>query len=81
MQRSATLSRSFHAPGDWIAAHSTARQRRSLIAWVLIIDILSTPIQYPFRTYVSLVWFLSQIALIIGLGGMLSAETPVEKED
>jgi hypothetical protein len=70
----------FHAPGDWLSTRLTSRDRRSAIAWLLIADILSTPLQWPFRNSVSLVWMLSQVALAVGLGGMLSAETPVEPE-
>lgn len=73
-------ARIFFAPGDWLATRFDARTRRAIIAWLLIADIASTPLQWPLRNSVSLVWGLSQIAIAIGLGGMLSAETPVEEE-
>src|SRR4051812_17240860 len=31
------ISRIFYAPGDWLAQRSSARQRRALAAWALII--------------------------------------------
>lgn len=58
----------------------TARQRRAIAAWTMILIIVTIPLRYPFRTYVSLVWAISEVALILAMWGVVSAETPVERE-
>lgn len=70
----------FYAPGDWLATRMTARQRRATAAWLLIFVIVTVPLRYLWKDTVWMVWFLSEIALVLGLAGVLSAETPVEHE-
>lgn len=70
----------FYAPGDWMGSRFDARQRRAIAAWTLILIILTIPARYPFRNYVSLVWLISEVALVLAMWGVVSAETPVEEE-
>lgn len=74
------ISKIFYWPGDYLGSRFTARQRRAIAAWSLIGTIVTIPARYPFRNYVSLVWLISEIALVFSLWGVVSAETPVEKE-
>lgn len=70
----------FYTPGDWLGSKFNARQRRAIAAWTLILIVVTIPVRYPFRNYVSLVWLISEVALVFGMWGVVSAETPVEKE-
>lgn len=70
----------FYAPGDWLGSRFDARQRRAVATWLMILFLVSIPATYPLRSYVSLVWLLSEIALVVGMWGVVSAETPVEPE-
>lgn len=74
------LTKIFYAPGDWMGSRFTARQRRAIAAWTLILIVLTMPLRYPYRQYVSLVWAISELALILSMWGVVSAETPVEEE-
>lgn len=74
------MKKIFYGPGDWLGTRFDARQRRAIAAWTLILIILTIPARYPFRNYVSLVWAISEIALILSMWGVVSAETPVEPE-
>lgn len=71
----------FYAPGDWLGARFTARTRRALAAWALILIVATMPLRYPYRSYVSLVWAISELALVLAMWGVVSAETPVEPEE
>ena len=74
--------RIYYAPGDWLAAHSSTRGRRALAAWVLILCIFpGIPAWYVLREALWFVGFLSIVALILAMWGVVSAETPVEQED
>jgi hypothetical protein len=76
------FSRIFYGPGDWLATKLGARQRRAIIAWLLILAIFPfTPLTYIWRNTIWMIWAISMIAIYLSLGGMLSAETPVEEED
>lgn len=70
----------FYGPGDWLGTRFDARQRRAIAAWTMILIAVTIPLRYPFRTYVSLVWAISEVALILAMWGVVSAETPVEPE-
>lgn len=74
------ITRIFYWPGDYLGSRFNARQRRAIAAWTLIGIIVTIPARYPFRNYVSLVWAISEIALVLAMWGVVSAETPVEKE-
>lgn len=74
------VSSLFYAPGDWLSTCFTARQRRAAATWMLIVYVLTLPLRYPYRNTVSLVWYLSELALIVSLLSVVSAETPVEGE-
>jgi hypothetical protein len=77
---SSTTKRVFHAPGDWLANSTSVRDRRSIATWFAILYVLTLPLRYPLRNYVSMVWALSEGAIIISLLAWGSAETPVETE-
>jgi hypothetical protein len=70
----------YHAPGDWIVRRTTARDRRSLNAWLLIIVTLTVPLRFEWKDAVWMVWALSEVAILISLFTNVSAETPVEHE-
>lgn len=74
------MKRVFYWPGDWLGGRFSARTRRALAAWFLILITATIPLRFPFRTYVSLVWAISEVALILAMWGVVSAETPVENE-
>jgi hypothetical protein len=70
----------FYGPGDWLGTRLSARVRRAIAAWALILITITIPLRYPFRNAVWLVWLISEVALVLSCGGIVSAETPVEKE-
>lgn len=74
------LSKLFYAPGDWLATALDARQRRGVATWLLIVYVATTPLRYPFKNVVWMVWLLSEIAIVISLVTVVAAETPVESE-
>lgn len=76
----ATVERVFYAPGDWLGERFSARTRRATAAWSLILIVVTMPLRYPYRSYVSLVWAISELALVLSMWGVVSAETPVEEE-
>ena len=75
------MNRIFYAPGDWLAGRTTTRSRRALAAWILILCIVpGVPAWYLLRDQLWFVGFMSIVALILAMWGVVSAETPVEKE-
>lgn len=68
-----TLVEGFHAPGDWLARKTNARQRRSFGFWSLLAAIIGG---FFFGQDVLYVTVLSILALIPNI----SSETPVELE-
>jgi hypothetical protein len=77
----ATASAIFYGPGDWMGSKFDVRQRRAIAAWTLILIIVTMPLRYPYRSYVSLVWAISEVALIFAMWGVTAAETPVEEQN
>lgn len=75
------LTKVFYGPGDWLATRLTVRQRRATATWLLIVVILTTPFQWPWKDSVALVWMISQVALAVAFVALVLSETPVEKED
>lgn len=75
-----TVTAIFYGPGDWLGSRFNARQRRAIAAWTLILILVTMPARYPYRTYVSLVWAISELALVLSTWGVTAAETPVEEE-
>lgn len=77
------LKNIFFFPGDWLAEQTTARTRRTLATWVLILSIVPlTPIWIAF--FFSSVPFLAAVsiaALWLAAWGIAAAESPVENED
>lgn len=71
----------FFGPGDWLGGRLNARERRAVATWLLIIYIVTIPLRLPFKDIVWMVWLLSEIAIVISLATMVSAETPVEEEE
>jgi hypothetical protein len=69
-----------HAPGDWLASRTNARQRCSIATWLLIAYCAMLPLRYAFKDRVWMVWLLSEIAIVISLATIVAAETPVEEE-
>lgn len=74
------MRRVFYAPGDWLGSRFSARTRRAIAAWALILILATIPLRYPFRAEVWMVWAISELALLLGMWGVVSAETPVEEE-
>lgn len=76
------MKRFFYGPGDWLATRYTARQRRAVAAWLLILSVFPfTPLTYFWKDAVWMVWVLSILAIWISLATIVTGETPVEKED
>jgi len=67
------LAEIYYGPGDWLASHTDARQRRAFGFWTLLFAILGAPF---FGRAVLFVTVLSILALIPNV----SSETPVEVE-
>lgn len=74
------IDRCYFGPPDWVAGALTARQRRAAAFWLLILYVVTTPLRYPFKDVVWMVWLLSEFAIVISLLTFVSAETPVEQE-
>jgi hypothetical protein len=74
------LKRIYYAPYDWITRRFTPRDRGAFAVWLGIIFVISIPLQYPHKNSVTLVWLLSEIALVVGQLGVVSAETPVQQD-
>lgn len=74
------ISRLFYAPGDWLGKKLTARQRRGIGAWLLILTVATMPLRYEWKNAIWLVWALSEGAIVISLATIVAAETPVETE-
>lgn len=70
----------FYKPGDWLGGRFNARDRRALATWALILVIIQWPISYIWKDKVWFIWVISEVALVLGLWGVVSAETPVEQE-
>jgi carbon starvation protein CstA len=71
----------FYGPGDWLAGRTNARARRAFAAWVLIACIFpGIPAWFLLRNQLWFVGFMSIVALILAMWGVVSAETPVEDE-
>jgi hypothetical protein len=76
-----TASTVFYAPGDWLCTKLNRRQRVALATWFLILYVATIPLRFPFKDLVWMVWLLSEIAIMLSLLGVVSAETPVEREE
>lgn len=71
----------FYGPGDWLGSRFTARTRRAIAAWTMILLICPvTPVTYLWKDQVWMIWLVSMVALVLAMWGVVSAETPVEKE-
>jgi hypothetical protein len=75
------VGRFFFTPGDWISDHTSARLRRAIIFWALVVIVIAGIATYPARANIGVLWALSVFALILGCIVALFAETPVETED
>jgi len=75
------VSRVLFAPGDWISDKTSARLRRAIIFWALVVIVIVGIGTYPARANIGVLWALSVFALILGCIVALFAETPVETED
>jgi hypothetical protein len=67
------IAKLYHSPGDWLAAHTNARDRRSFGFWTLTLAIVGA---FFFGQAVLYVTVLSILALIPNV----LSETPVEIE-
>lgn len=77
----ATKSKVFFGPGDWLGSCFSARERRALATWALILITVTIPVRFLWKDAVWMVWAISEVALVLALAGVVSAETPVESED
>lgn len=73
--------RLIYGPGDWMGERFNARERRAIAAWVLILIVVTVPVRYFWKDQVWLVWAISEVALVLAMWGVVSAETPVEAEE
>lgn len=77
----AALSRLFYAAPDWFEAHTSARQRRAINFWLLIVWIVpGFAIWLLLKDALWFIGFMSIYAIWTGHLGALSAETSVEHE-
>jgi hypothetical protein len=73
--------RIFYGPSDWLVAHTDARQRRAIGAWLFIFWVFpGLPIWLIWRNALWLVGFMSLVALWWTGWTGIGAETPVEPE-
>lgn len=75
------ISKLFYAPGDWLGTKLSARQRRAVGAWLLIISIATMPLHYIWKDTIWMIWAISEAAIVISLATIVAAETPVEPEE
>jgi hypothetical protein len=74
--------RLLYGPGDWLGTRWSARERRAMLAWALLLSIFPlTPLTFFWKDAVWMVWTLSIIAIWLSLISAVSAETPAEAED
>lgn len=74
------IHRFFYGPGDWLASHFTARQRRAVATWIAILTVFPGALTYLWKDTIWMVWLLSIIALEFGAASWAAAETPMEEE-
>lgn len=75
------LSRAFYGPPDWIALHTTARTRRAINFWLLVLWLgPGLALWIALRNVFWFLGFMSIYAIWAGHLGAASAETPVENE-
>jgi hypothetical protein len=75
------ISRMLYGAPDWFADRTSARLRRAVAFWTgMVMIFVITPLAYPVRNSVSVLWALSMLALILACFAMTAAETPVETE-
>lgn len=71
-----------HKPSDWLTSCLTARDRRTINFWLLIVWLLpGALIWYVLRDALWFVGFMSIYAIWISHWTAVAAETPVETED
>lgn len=74
-------SRAFYGPPDWIAVHTTARDRRAINFWLLVLWLgPGLAVWVILRSALWFIGFMSIYAIWTGHLGAASAETPVEPE-
>jgi hypothetical protein len=69
-----SFARLFHAPGDLLALHTSARDRRSGAMWLFLMAIV------VFVFWPNAVWLVNVLS-ILALLGIVTGETPVEDEE
>lgn len=75
------MSQFFFGPPDWFAEKTSARLRRAIAFWLLIVTtFILIPVTYPVRASVAVLWAISMLALVLACLAMTAAETPVETE-
>ena len=75
------MSRVFYGPADWFADRTNARLRRAIAFWLgIFVIFVLTPLTYPVRAEVAVLWAISMLALWLACFAMTAAETPVETE-
>jgi len=76
------IQRIYYGPSDWLSARTSARSRRAMNFWLLVLWILPGVLVWLIlRNALWFVGFMSIYAIWTGHLGALSAETPVEAED
>jgi hypothetical protein len=75
------LRRIWYGPPEWIARSTSAKQRRAINFWVLVLWLIpGTVIWFAFRNALWFVGFMSVWAIWVGHLSAVAAETPVEHE-
>ena len=78
----ANLRRIWYGPPEWIARRTTAKQRRAINFWVLVVWIIpGALIWFAMRNALWFVGFMSVWAIWVGHLSAVAAETPVEAEE
>jgi TRAP-type mannitol/chloroaromatic compound transport system permease small subunit len=71
----------YHAPADWLCERTSARNRRAINFWLLILWLIpGTIVWIILRDALWFIGWMSLYAIWISHLGALSAETPVEEE-
>ena len=75
------LRRIWYGPPEWIARSTSAKQRRALNFWILVVWFVpGTLIWLTLRNQLWFVGFMSVWAIWVGHLSAVAAETPVEEE-
>lgn len=70
----------FYAPTDWLAARTSARDRRALGFWMAVVFVIATVMTWTSIEHLLAARILQVLTLTLLLWTIMTTETPVEEE-